>query len=70
MKEFDGWDRETVIQALDFIVKGMSRDGTFSETALRDGVNEERARLNIKREIPLNQIADFEPLLRVVRELK
>ena len=70
MKEFDGWDRETVIQALEFIVKGMSRDGTFSETALRDGVNEERARLNVKREIPLSQVADFEPLLRVVRELK
>jgi NitT/TauT family transport system substrate-binding protein len=69
MKEFKGWDGQSISQAMDFIVKGMSRDGTFSEAVLRDSVNEEKTRLNIKRDIPLNQVADFEPLLRVVREI-
>lgn len=69
MKEFRGWDGESISQALDFIVKGMSRDGTFSESVLHDAVNEEKARLNIKKEIPLSQVADLEPLRRVVREI-
>jgi NitT/TauT family transport system substrate-binding protein len=69
MKEFKGWDGQSISQAMDFIVKGMSRDGTFREAVLRDSVNEEKTRLNIKRDIPLNQVADFEPLLRVVREI-
>ena len=69
MKEFKGWDGDSINQALDFIVKGMSRDGTFSEAVLRDSVNEEKSRLNIKKDIPLSQVADFEPLLRVVREI-
>jgi ABC-type nitrate/sulfonate/bicarbonate transport system substrate-binding protein len=69
LKEFKGWDAESISQALDFILKGMSRDGTYSEAVLRDSVNEEKIRLNIKKEIPLNQVADFEPLYRVVREV-
>jgi NitT/TauT family transport system substrate-binding protein len=69
MKEFKGWDGQSISQAMNFIVKGMSRDGTFSEAVLRESVNEEKTRLNIKRDIPLNQVADFEPLLRVVREI-
>jgi NitT/TauT family transport system substrate-binding protein len=69
MKEFKGWEGETISQALEFIIKGMSRDGTFSEAVLRDSVIEEKSRLNIKKEIPLNQVADFEPLYRVVREV-
>jgi NitT/TauT family transport system substrate-binding protein len=69
MKEFRGWEGETISQALEFILKGMSRDGTFSEAVLRDSVNEEKSRLNLKKEIPLGQVADFEPLLRVVREI-
>ena len=69
MKEFKGWEPESISQALEFILKGMSRDGTYSEAVLRDSVNEEKSRLNIKKEIPLSQVADFEPLLRVVREI-
>ncbi|HUK39382.1 MAG TPA: ABC transporter substrate-binding protein [Candidatus Acidoferrales bacterium] len=69
MKDFKGWDNDTISQALEFIIKGMSRDGTFSEAVLRDSVNEEKSRLNVKKEIPLNQVADFEPLYRVVREI-
>jgi hypothetical protein len=69
MTEFRGWDAESISQALEFIIKGMSRDGTFSETVLHDAVNEEKARLNIKKEIPLSQVADLEPLRRVVREV-
>ena len=69
MKEFRGWDSDSISQAFEFIVKGMSRDGTFSEATLREMVNEEKARLNLKREIPLNQVADFEPLLRVGRDI-
>jgi hypothetical protein len=69
MKEFKGWEGATISQALEFILKGMSRDGTFSEAVLRDSVNEEKSRLNLKKEIPLSQVADFEPLLRVTREI-
>jgi hypothetical protein len=69
LKEFRGWEAESIAQSLDFIVKGMSRDGTFSETVLHDAVNEEKARLNVKKEIPLSQVADLEPLRRVVREV-
>jgi len=69
MKEFRGWEGESISQALDFIIKGMSRDGTFSDTVLRDSINEEKTRLNLKKEIPLSQVADLEPLLRVVREI-
>jgi NitT/TauT family transport system substrate-binding protein len=69
MKEFKGWDGDSINQALDFIVKGMSRDGTFSEAALRDSIEEEKNRLNIKREILVGEVADFAPLQRVVREL-
>jgi ABC-type nitrate/sulfonate/bicarbonate transport system substrate-binding protein len=69
MKEFKGWDGDSINQALDFIVKGMSRDGTFSEGALRDSINEEKGRLNIKREVLVSEVADFAPLQRVVREL-
>jgi ABC-type nitrate/sulfonate/bicarbonate transport system substrate-binding protein len=70
MKQFKGWDGESINQALDFILKGMSRDGTFSEAALRDVINDEKNRLNIKREISFNQVADFEPLHRVLRDLR
>jgi NitT/TauT family transport system substrate-binding protein len=69
LKEFKGWEGESIGQALDFIIKGMSRDGTFSETVLRESVNEEKARLNLKKEVPLSQVADLEPLQRVVREI-
>jgi len=69
MKDFKGWDSDTISQALDFIIKGMSRDGTFSEAVLRDSVNEEKNRLNVKKEISLKDVADFEPLYRVVREV-
>jgi ABC-type nitrate/sulfonate/bicarbonate transport system substrate-binding protein len=69
MKEFKGWDGESINQSLEFIVKGMSRDGSFSEASLRDIINEERTRLNIKRDIRAGDVADFAPLQRVVREL-
>jgi NitT/TauT family transport system substrate-binding protein len=69
LKEFKGWDAESISPALDFIIKGMSRDGTFSESVLRDAINEEKARLNVKKEIPVSAVADFEPLNRVVREI-
>jgi NitT/TauT family transport system substrate-binding protein len=70
MKEFKGWDGESIGQAVDFIVKGMSLDGTFNESALRDLIEEEKSRLKIKREVPLGQVADLEPLQRVIREIK
>jgi hypothetical protein len=47
----------------------MSRDGSFSEAALRDIINDEKTRVNIKRDIPVGDVADFAPLQRVVREL-
>ena len=69
VKEFRGWDNETIGEAFDFIVKGMSRDGTFSESVLRDSIIEEKSRLNVKKEIPVSAVADLEPLHRVVREI-
>ena len=69
MKEFRGWDGESISQAFEFIVKGMSRDGTFREATLREMVDEEKTRLNLKREVLLSQVADFEPLLRVGRDI-
>jgi ABC-type nitrate/sulfonate/bicarbonate transport system substrate-binding protein len=69
MEEFRGWDGDSISQAFEFIVKGMSRDGTFREATLREMVDEEKTRLNLKREIPLSQVADFEPLLRVARDI-
>ena len=35
LKEFASWDREAVLQAYDFIVRGMSRDGTVSPSTSR-----------------------------------
>ena len=52
VKEFRGWDNETIGEAFDFIVKGMSRDGTFSESVLRDAIIEEKSRLNVKKKFP------------------
>jgi hypothetical protein len=69
MKEFKGWDGESIKQSLEFIVKGMSRDGSFSEAALQDIINDEKIRVNLKRDIPIGDVADFSPLQRVVREL-
>jgi NitT/TauT family transport system substrate-binding protein len=70
LKEFAGWDKEAVVQAYDFIVRGMSRDGTVQSSTLQEIVNEERASSGRSAEIPLSQVADFEPLHRVLREIK
>lgn len=70
MQEFKEWDRETIAQAFDFIVKGMSRDGTVSESIIRDLINEDRVRLGIKAEIPITQVVEFEPLRQILRELR
>jgi NitT/TauT family transport system substrate-binding protein len=70
LKEFAGWDREAVVQAYDFIVRGMSRDGTVSPSTLQEIINEERASSGRNAEIPIGQVADFEPLHRALREIK
>jgi len=70
LREFPGWDREAVAQAYDFIVRGMSRDGIISASILQEIISEERSRSGGKAEIPVTQVADLEPLHRVLRETK
>jgi len=70
LKEFASWDREAVLQAYDFIVRGMSRDGTVSPSILQEIINEERAISGRNADVPVTQLADFEPLHRVLKEIK
>ncbi|MBI4526316.1 MAG: ABC transporter substrate-binding protein [Deltaproteobacteria bacterium] len=70
LREFKGWDKESIVQAFEFIVKGMSRDGTFTVSSLQEMMSDERARLGIKSEIPVQEVADSDFLARVLRELK
>lgn len=68
-KEFPGLDRNTLAGTLDFYAKAMSPDGRVSENVVRELINEQRALLNVKNEVPIAQVADFGPLQRVVKEL-
>ncbi len=70
LREFNGWDREAVAQAYDFIVRGMSRDGAISTATLQEILNEERARSGGKADIPVTRVADLELLRQVLREMK
>ena len=69
LKEFPGLDGDTLAGTLDFYVKAMSRDGRVGEGVVRELINEQRQLLNVKNEISLNQVSDFGPLQRVIREL-
>ena len=68
-KEFPGMDRNTLAGTLDFYLKAMSPDGRVSDNVVREMINEQRALLNVKNEVPITQVADFSPLQRVVKEL-
>jgi ABC-type nitrate/sulfonate/bicarbonate transport system substrate-binding protein len=69
MKEFPGMDRATLSGTLDFYIKAMSPDGRISESVVNDLVNEQRELLGVKNQVPLNQVADFTLLQRVVKDL-
>ena len=69
LKEFPGLDGDTLAGTLDFYVKAMSRDGRVGEGVVRELINEQRELLNVKNEISLNQVSDFGPLQRVIKEL-
>ena len=69
LKEFPGLDSDTLAGTLDFYVKAMSRDGRVGEGVVRELINEQRELLNVKNEISLNQVSDFGPLQRVIKEL-
>lgn len=69
LEEFPGLDGDTLAGTLDFYVKAMSRDGRVGEGVVRELINEQRELLNVKNEISLNQVSDFGPLQRVIREL-
>ena len=69
MKEFPGMERDTLAGTLDFYLKAMSRDGRISESIIQHVINEQRELLNVRNEVPLNQVADFGPLQRVIKEL-
>jgi hypothetical protein len=69
MKEFPGLERSTLAGSLDFYMKAMSPDGRVSETVVQELIREQRDLMNVKAEVPLNQVADFGPLNRVVKEL-
>jgi len=68
-KEFPGMDRNTLAGTLDFYLKAMSPDGRINDNVVREMINEQRALLNVKNEVPITQVADFGPLQRVVKEL-
>ena len=68
-KEFPGMDRNTLAGTLDFYLKAMSPNGRVSDNVVREMINEQRALLNVKNEVPITQVADFGPLQRVVKEL-
>jgi NitT/TauT family transport system substrate-binding protein len=69
LEEFPGLDGDTLAGTLDFYVKAMSRDGRVGEGVVRELINEQRELLKVKNEISLNQVSDFGPLQRVIREL-
>ncbi|MET0690405.1 MAG: ABC transporter substrate-binding protein [Candidatus Binatia bacterium] len=69
LEEFPGLDGDTLAGTLDFYVKAMSRDGRVAEGVVRELINEQRELLNVKNEISLNQVSDFGPLQRVIKEL-
>ena len=67
--DFPKFRRQHVSGTLDFYVKAMSRDGRVGEGVVRELINEQRELLNVKNEISLNQVSDFGPLQRVIKEL-
>ena len=67
--EFPKFRRKRVSGTLDFYVKAMSRDGRVGEGVIRELINEQRELLNVKNEISLNQVSDFGPLQRFIKEL-
>ena len=69
MKEIPGLDGNTLAGTLDFYMKGISSDGRISESIIHELINEQRELLGIKADIPLNQVVDFSPLERVLKEL-
>jgi hypothetical protein len=69
MKEFPGLDRATLAGTLDFYIKAMSPDGRIGEAVVHELINEQRELLGVKNSISVNQVADFAPLQRVVKEL-
>ena len=62
-------DRNTLAGAFDFYVKGISTDGRISESIIHDLISEQRDLLGVKAEISLNQVVDFSPLERVLKEM-
>ena len=54
-KEFPGMDRNTRAETLDFYLKAMSPDGRVSDNVVREMINEQRALLNVKNEVPITQ---------------
>jgi len=50
-------------------IEATSPDGRVNEAVVQDLIREQRELMNVKTEVPLNQVADFGPLNRVVKEL-
>jgi NitT/TauT family transport system substrate-binding protein len=69
MKEFPGMDRTTLAGTLDFYLKAMSPDGRITETVIQQMIDEQRELLNYRNEVVVNQVTDFGPLQRVIKEL-
>ena len=69
MKEFPGMDRTTLAGTLDFYLKAMSPDGRITETVIQQMIDEQRELLNVRNEVSVNQVTDFGPLQRVIKEL-
>ncbi|HVO94013.1 MAG TPA: ABC transporter substrate-binding protein [Terriglobales bacterium] len=69
IKEFPGLERSTLAGTLDFYLKAMSPDGRIGESVVQDMIQEQREMLGVKNPVSVNQVADFAPLQRVIREL-
>jgi NitT/TauT family transport system substrate-binding protein len=70
LREFKSSDQEAISRAFDFIVKGMTRDGNFTDSWIQETIKDEGARLGNKTQVSASQVADLEILPRVLRELK
>ncbi len=60
-KEFPGMDQNTLAGTLDFYMKAMSPDGRVSDNVVREMINEQRAFLNVKNEVPITQCCRLRP---------
>jgi ABC-type nitrate/sulfonate/bicarbonate transport system substrate-binding protein len=63
-------DRNTAARSLQEIVKAFTRDGTMPEDAVKAEIQEIRAQVKLKGEVPVSQLVDYKLLTEVLAEMK